>query len=72
MPQSLLERLQIGEWDRMIDVNVKDVRYGIAAALPICGRRRAATSGVRTEPAGRRGPERGFVPARQPGILKGL
>jgi len=34
MPQALLERLQIDEWDRMIDVNLKGVLYGIAAALP--------------------------------------
>jgi NADP-dependent 3-hydroxy acid dehydrogenase YdfG len=35
MPQALLERLQVDEWDRMIDVNLKGVLYGIAAALPI-------------------------------------
>src|SRR3954463_13052121 len=34
MPQALLERLQVSEWDRMIDVNLKGVLYGIAAALP--------------------------------------
>jgi NADP-dependent 3-hydroxy acid dehydrogenase YdfG len=34
MPQSLLERLKIDEWDRIIDVNIKGVLYGIAAALP--------------------------------------
>ncbi|MCX5572112.1 SDR family oxidoreductase [Kaistia nematophila] len=34
MPSSLLERLKIDEWDRMIDVNIKGVLYGIAAALP--------------------------------------
>ena len=34
MPQSLLERLQVEEWDRMIDVNIKGVLYGIAASLP--------------------------------------
>jgi NADP-dependent 3-hydroxy acid dehydrogenase YdfG len=34
MPQSPLDRLKIGEWDRMIDVNIKGVLYGIAAALP--------------------------------------
>jgi short chain dehydrogenase len=28
------EQLQIGEWDRMLDVNIKGVLYGIAAALP--------------------------------------
>ena len=34
MPQALLERLNIDEWNRMIDVNLKGVLYGIAAALP--------------------------------------
>jgi NADP-dependent 3-hydroxy acid dehydrogenase YdfG len=34
MPQAPLERLKVDEWDRMIDVNVKGVLYGIAAALP--------------------------------------
>jgi NADP-dependent 3-hydroxy acid dehydrogenase YdfG len=33
MPQSPLDRLKIDEWDRMIDVNIKGVLYGIAAAL---------------------------------------
>jgi NADP-dependent 3-hydroxy acid dehydrogenase YdfG len=35
MPQALLESLQFDEWERMIDVNLKGVLYGIAAALPI-------------------------------------
>ena len=34
MPQSLLENLKVEEWDQMIDVNIKGVLYGIAAALP--------------------------------------
>jgi len=34
MPQSPLERLKINDWDQMIDVNIKGVLYGIAAALP--------------------------------------
>jgi len=34
MPQSPLDRLRIDEWDRMIDVNIKGVLYGIAAVLP--------------------------------------
>jgi NADP-dependent 3-hydroxy acid dehydrogenase YdfG len=34
MPQSTLEKLRIDEWDRMIDVNIKGVLYGIAAVLP--------------------------------------
>jgi NADP-dependent 3-hydroxy acid dehydrogenase YdfG len=34
MPLSPLDRLKIDDWDRMIDVNIKGVLYGIAAALP--------------------------------------
>ena len=41
MPQSPLERLRVDEWDRMIDVNLKGVLYGIAAALPHMQRQKA-------------------------------
>jgi NADP-dependent 3-hydroxy acid dehydrogenase YdfG len=34
MPHSPLERCQIDDWNRMIDVNLKGVLYGIAAVLP--------------------------------------
>jgi NADP-dependent 3-hydroxy acid dehydrogenase YdfG len=34
MPQSPLEDAKVDEWDRMIDVNIKGVLYGIAAVLP--------------------------------------
>lgn len=34
MPSSPLERLKLDDWNRMIDVNIKGVLYGIAAALP--------------------------------------
>lgn len=34
MPQSPLDRYKIEEWNQMIDVNIKGVLYGIAAALP--------------------------------------
>ena len=34
MPHSPLERLKVDDWDRTIDVNIKGVLYGIAAALP--------------------------------------
>ena len=34
MPQAPLELLKVDEWDRMIDVNIKGVLYGIAVALP--------------------------------------
>jgi NADP-dependent 3-hydroxy acid dehydrogenase YdfG len=35
MPLSLIEQLKVEEWDKMIDVNLKGVLYGIAAALPV-------------------------------------
>lgn len=35
MPLSALDQLKVEEWDRMIDVNLKGVLYGIAAALPV-------------------------------------
>jgi NADP-dependent 3-hydroxy acid dehydrogenase YdfG len=34
MPLSPLERLKVEEWDQMIDVNLRGVLHGIAAALP--------------------------------------
>ena len=34
MPHSPLERGKIEDWERMIDVNLRGVLYGIAAALP--------------------------------------
>jgi NADP-dependent 3-hydroxy acid dehydrogenase YdfG len=42
MPLSLFDELKVDEWDRMIDVNIRGVLHGIAAALPIF---RAADSG---------------------------
>ncbi|MFD4134526.1 SDR family oxidoreductase [Streptomyces goshikiensis] len=35
MPLSPLDALKVDEWDRMIDVNVRGVLHGIAAALPV-------------------------------------
>lgn len=34
-PISLLDDLRVDDWEAMIDVNVKGVLYGIAAALPV-------------------------------------
>jgi NADP-dependent 3-hydroxy acid dehydrogenase YdfG len=41
MPQSLLEQLKVDEWERMIDVNIKGVLYGIAAGLPYMQKQKA-------------------------------
>ncbi|MFD5713599.1 SDR family oxidoreductase [Streptomyces pharetrae] len=35
MPLSRLDSLLVHEWDRMIDVNVRGLLHGIAAALPV-------------------------------------
>jgi NADP-dependent 3-hydroxy acid dehydrogenase YdfG len=35
MPVSPLDDLRVGDWEEMIDVNIKGVLYGIAAALPV-------------------------------------
>jgi NADP-dependent 3-hydroxy acid dehydrogenase YdfG len=35
MPLSNLEALKIDEWNQMIDVNIRGVLHGIAAALPV-------------------------------------
>lgn len=34
MPLSTLDTLKVDEWERMVDVNIKGVLYGIAAVLP--------------------------------------
>lgn len=34
MPLSYLDELKVGEWEQMIDVNIKGVLYGMAAVLP--------------------------------------
>jgi NADP-dependent 3-hydroxy acid dehydrogenase YdfG len=41
MAHSPLERRKIEDWDRMIDVHIKGVLYGIAAALPHMQRQKA-------------------------------
>ncbi|MDB6077489.1 MAG: oxidoreductase [Akkermansiaceae bacterium] len=56
-PLSPLDDLQVGEWEEMIDVNIKGVLYGIAAALPVFRRQGfgqfvniASTAGLKTVP----------------------
>ncbi|MDB5721683.1 MAG: short-chain dehydrogenase/reductase [Alphaproteobacteria bacterium] len=34
MPNAPIEKLLVEDWDRVVDVNIKGVLYGIAAALP--------------------------------------
>lgn len=41
MPLSLMNSLKVDEWDRMVDVNIKGVLYGIAAVLPVMNRQGA-------------------------------
>ncbi len=35
MPIGPLEELAVADWERMIDINIKGILYGIAAALPV-------------------------------------
>lgn len=35
MPLSFLDKLKVDEWERMVDVNIKGVLYGVAAVLPV-------------------------------------
>ncbi|MBD1996276.1 SDR family oxidoreductase [Leptolyngbya sp. FACHB-541] len=41
MPLSRLEVLKVDEWNRMIDVNIRGVLHGIAAALPLFKQQRS-------------------------------
>jgi NADP-dependent 3-hydroxy acid dehydrogenase YdfG len=41
MPLSPMAALKIGEWNRMIDVNIRGVLHGIAAVLPSMQQRRS-------------------------------
>ncbi len=57
-PISPLDELRVEEWEDMIDVNIKGVLYGIAAALPLFRRQgfghfvnTASTAGLITRPA---------------------
>jgi NADP-dependent 3-hydroxy acid dehydrogenase YdfG len=57
-PISPLDDLRVEEWEEMIDVNIKGVLYGIAAALPVFRRQgfghfvnTASTAGHKTVPS---------------------
>ena len=59
MPVSRLHELKVDEWDRMVDVNIKGVLYGIAAVLPDMLARSsghiiniASVAGLKVMPAG--------------------
>ena len=59
MPLSLFDELKVDEWDQMIDVNIRGVLYGIAAALPVMQEQQAghiinlsSIGGYRVNPAG--------------------
>src|SRR5271169_4770198 len=56
-PISLLDDLRVEDWEEMIDVNLKGVLYGIAAALPLFRKQGfgqfvniASTAGLITKP----------------------
>lgn len=40
MPLSYMNKLKVDEWEKTIDVNIKGVLYGIAAALPVFQRQK--------------------------------
>lgn len=57
MPVSPLDDLRVEDWEDMIDVNIKGVLYGIAAALPVFRKQgfghfvnTASTAGLKTVP----------------------
>jgi NADP-dependent 3-hydroxy acid dehydrogenase YdfG len=57
MPLSRLDQARVEDWERMIDINLKGVLYGIAAALPVMQRQKsghiinvASTAGLRVRP----------------------
>jgi NADP-dependent 3-hydroxy acid dehydrogenase YdfG len=57
-PISPLDDLRVEEWEEMIDINIKGVLYGIAAALPVFRKQgfghfvnTASTAGLITRPA---------------------
>ena len=56
-PISALDNLRVDEWEAMVDVNIKGLLYGIAAALPVFRRQgfghfvnTASTAGLKTVP----------------------
>ncbi|MEF2093335.1 SDR family oxidoreductase [Bacillus sp. CFBP9009] len=59
MPHSTFDKLHVDEWERMIDVNIKGVLYGIAAGLPVMREQKSghfinvsSVAGHKTHPGG--------------------
>ncbi|MGE7586747.1 SDR family oxidoreductase [Peribacillus sp. NPDC101480] len=59
MPHSTFDKLHVDEWERMVDVNIKGVLYGIAAGLPIMREQKSghfinvsSVAGHQTHPGG--------------------
>jgi NADP-dependent 3-hydroxy acid dehydrogenase YdfG len=59
MPLAPLNELKVEEWDQTIDVNIKGVLYGIAAALPLFEKQKsghfinlASVAGLKVSPGG--------------------
>lgn len=57
MPLSTMDALNVDEWDRMIDVNIRGLLHGIAAVLPVMREQGAghvgnlaSVSGLRVDP----------------------
>lgn len=46
MPGAVMSALKVDEWDKMIDVNIKGVLYGIAAVLPTMLAQNSGTSSI--------------------------
>lgn len=49
---SPMDELRVEDWEEMIDVNLKGVLYGIAAALPVFRRQDSDTSSTPSPPPG--------------------
>ena len=72
-PISPLDDLRVEDWENMIDINIKGVLYGIAAALPVFGKQgfghfvnTASTAGIAVYPSRRFMPARSLPCARSP------
>jgi NAD(P)-dependent dehydrogenase (short-subunit alcohol dehydrogenase family) len=64
-PISPLDSLRVDEWEDMVDVNIKGVLYGVAAALPIFAPRSSGTSSPSRPLQGSRpSPISRFIPPR--------